>query len=229
MKNKKTNKDAQQLTISGSLATDCSVTPSQSVNSKTKKDLIQSRIWSCVIEACDEQGFFDFTGTRIKNDCSKLSLMFSASFWFILHDKDFNDKGELERRHYHLVLEFPTRHTKEAVIKLLTDYFALKPNRISADKATSLESVIRYLIHEDELSDYKAHYSPSDIFTNDPSTCALALASSLEHLTADYLLDVVDKSHSSVSAIVRTIGADNYVKYRWLIFDLINGLERVSK
>lgn len=191
---------------------------------KTKADLVQSKIFACVIEARDGLNWWDLKPERFGADCSRMSLVMSNDYWWIIHDKDYNQNGEIEHLHYHLVLRFPTRHTKTAVIKLLADHFAIKENRVSVEKCSSLECSLRYLVHEDEEDTSKYRYNPKEVHTCDFETFKLALENSLDKLSAEFLISVVGKSHK-VCDIVRSIGAENYVKYRWLIHDLIKGLE----
>jgi hypothetical protein len=188
-----------------------------------KAKLIQTRVFACVIEAKDKDGVFDFPQFRISNDCAKLALMYTCDYWYILHDKDINeDTGELKHWHYHLILRFPTRHTPIAVVKLLADYLCLPSERISVDKASSLEGCLKYLTH-DTAKNFNAHvYSVADVHTNCLQDYNLAMSNSLEKPTTDFIIDCI-KNSKDIESLIKILGADNYCKYRWLIHDYKKG------
>lgn len=152
----------------------------------------------------------------------------SAKYWAILHDKDVDEvTGEIKHAHYHIIIKYPSRHVKNAVIKDMAKLFGtlgLKDENgknigfswISVRDGlgnSDLVGNIRYLMHLDNVD--KVSYKETDMMTNDRDYMALAISGGI---TIEYLIEVV--KGATKSDIAKAIGLENYLRYRWVILDL---------
>lgn len=77
------------------------------------------------------------------------------NYIYILHDKDFNENGEIKKEHYHVILRFSNQKTLSSLSKKLNigenNFYEIK----------SFTGQLRYLIHYDD--DDKYQYDVSDL------------------------------------------------------------------
>lgn len=76
-----------------------------------------------------------------------------TSFAYILHDKDYNDLGELKKPHYHLIMTFNKPMHTSTILKA----FNVGVYR----KIRNMNGCIQYLVHKGQLE--KTQYSVNDI------------------------------------------------------------------
>lgn len=67
---------------------------------------------------------------------------------YILHDKDYDENGELKKPHYHVVITFPNARYQLSIASELQ----IDANYL--EKTSSLESSLLYLIHYNESDKY---------------------------------------------------------------------------
>ena len=80
----------------------------------------------------------------------------------ILHDKDFNEMGELENPHIHIFMHFENSRSLNNVAKLIGD----QPQYISYKKGCKAIYGFAYLIHATPKSKHKYQYPVADVKSN---------------------------------------------------------------
>lgn len=110
-------------------------------------------------------------------------ITFYDKYAYILHDKDFNDKGEIKKPHYHVMLKFDNART----ITSLSKELSIKSNYIEPTKKNYL-SGLRYLIHADDKNKYQYGIDEVD------GTLKPKLIESLKGdlSEADYILQIME-------------------------------------
>ena len=80
---------------------------------------------------------------------------------FILHDKDYNEKGVLESPHYHIYLQFGRATVS---FDMVAKWFGVEPQYVQKVKKTG--SILEYLTHSNESQKFKHQYSPEEVTAN---------------------------------------------------------------
>lgn len=97
----------------------------------------------------------------------KSTSFYSCKYYYILHDKDVNNKtGEIKKAHYHLLVKLENAISIEKIIKSLVNERGTQEsieNDFSIVK--SFKGMVRYLIHKDNPE--KEQYILEQIVTND--------------------------------------------------------------
>lgn len=182
---------------------------------------VQGKIWSVVLEECNKERHTEISEKDLKRCLRLMSLSWNVRYWFILHDSDYDENGEKERLHYHIVLSFPRKQDKTALLKRLPFMLDCSADMIGLDKITSLTSQLRYLIHLDEIEG-KYRYDPQLVQSNDIGTFLDAISvDNVEDVTTQSIITAVAECGNDPEALARRLGASNYCKYRFLIKDLL--------
>lgn len=135
-------------------------------------------------------------------------------YYFILHDKDILDTGEIKKPHIHCFIGFEDygRYTKEKVIEFFKDI----SSRVFPVR--SIRCAIRYLVHKDDESKYQ--YNFDDIFTNDLDKVKKCLDDSKLKIN-DVLCIFIDKCYNF--EIFGGTGIINFFKhYKMLNYCLLH-------
>ncbi len=80
---------------------------------------------------------------------------------FILHDKDYNEKGILESPHYHIYLNFGRASVKFTDV---AKWFGMEPQYVN--KIIKTGSVLDYLTHNNDSQQFKHQYRPEEVTAN---------------------------------------------------------------
>lgn len=80
---------------------------------------------------------------------------------FILHDKDYNEKGVLESPHYHIYLNFGRATVP---FDMVARWFGVEPQYVQ--KVHKTGSILEYLTHSNASQQYKHQYDDSEITAN---------------------------------------------------------------
>ena len=114
-----------------------------------------------------DKKFRSFAGTLYPDsesyDCETLLSTIRSKFidWaYILHDKDFNENGELKKPHIHWVGRATPR-----CLSVVSNFLGLPENDIEVVK--NFDNMVMYLIHLNDID--KFQYSPDDVETNLPN------------------------------------------------------------
>lgn len=198
--------------------------PDDSKGSPKKEPLEQSKEFAIIVEACDEEGVYDLGYEEYQPKLSELSRKLGCDYWTILHDKDIDEVGKPKRLHWHLVVRMKrSRRIKNKVIKVVSEVFSVKANRVSVLFSYDLEADIRYLMHLDDED--KAEYPIQSVITSDPNTLVLAYHASLNQLTFERLEDAYREAQGSKVGIIRILGVKLYRLNAVVIHDYIREME----
>lgn len=178
----------------------------------------QAKAFACVVEQVDHTRKIPYiiTPQLLQKELKHIG----ASYFAILHDFDYKEDGTKERNHYHIVLQFGSRHRVGAIIKKLAFNFGCDPLCVSVIPSTDIIRDIRYLIHLDEDGE-KTAYPVDDIMTNDRRSLDYALSVGGNSLDIDTLQAIVTAKKGNRLEIIRELGLNTYARYRSVINDLI--------
>lgn len=101
---------------------------------------------------------------------------------FILHDRDFNEVGEIKKEHYHVIIKFPSPRSISGLSKELN----IKENYIEPTKKSYVYG-LRYLIHADD--EEKFQYEINDVVG--PLKEQLKKSLDSDKTEADYVLEIM--------------------------------------
>ena len=139
-----------------------------------------------------EKKFRSFAGTLYPDsesyDCETLLSTIRSKFidWaYILHDKDFNENGELKKSHIHWVGRATPR-----CLSVVSNFLGLPENDIEVVK--NFDNMVMYLIHLNDID--KFQYSPDDVETNLPNIGQLLRRQSEGQIVKDLASAKMQKS-----------------------------------
>jgi hypothetical protein len=118
---------------------------------KSKK--VQSRSWGIIIP-CEWECYMAIV--------HKAKALAKYYYW-IKHDSDFYEGGEIKKEHIHLLFTFNSSRDLSTVQNYFTDFKELKEN--SYEKINNIHGAKRYLIHADNPEKYQ--YQIIEVETND--------------------------------------------------------------
>lgn len=179
---------------------------------------LQKRDFDAVVEYHIKDGDYNLSPERVKACLEACGVAEDVHYWFILHDADIEADGTPKRKHYHIVLRFPTRHTQQSIVRYLGRVLDVPDEAVSVNFAKPLFRRIRYLMHLDELGT-KTIYPMERVETNDRQLLTNAYNSDAEEITSDYLVALV-MSCDFRAEILGILGVSAYSKYRAIINDL---------
>lgn len=139
-----------------------------------------------------------------------------GKYYSIIHNKDYDEKGELKRIHYHIVLNAYDKVRKTTLINKISKALEISPETITIEPIIDLNASIRYLLHLDEGED-KHLYLPFEIKTNDKYGLNLSINYMPNTLTPDSLLAIVYTAKANKFQILKAIGMEQYIKYEKVI------------
>ena len=141
-------------------------------------------------------------------------------YWYILHDRDVKENGELKTPHFHLVLWFKFKSCyKQYVIDYLSQLLNCSPEIISVEPMRDLTISLRYLTHIDDEEKYQ--YSDDEVKTNSSIIYYRSILGN--KLTAEYLVECLKFTNFNKVLLIDTfITLQEYKQFREVIDDLIN-------
>ena len=182
---------------------------------------VQGKMWSIILEGHDKRTNTEVIDKDLKKRLHYMELSWNVRYWFIRHDADFDENGQRERVHYHIILVFPRKQDKSVLLKRVPFMLDCSADMIGLDKITSLTSQLRYLIHLDEIEG-KYRYDPQLVHSNDIGTFLDSISvDNVEEVTTQSIITAVAECGNDPEALARRLGAGNYCKYRFLIKDLL--------
>lgn len=171
-----------------------------------------------VIEKHDKENNKDITELDI---CNYLrSKEDDVKYWaFILHDKDLNDDGVLERSHYHIVLVLNDKLGKTSVQMGFVKALMINTNCVGVRKCLDVVKSTQYLIHQNDKD--KFQYDLLDIWTNDVNEMMSILFNNVSsyEIDIDYLIKLTENC-KSLKQIYKQLGLIKSKEYRSLVIDL---------
>lgn len=94
-------------------------------------------------------------------------------YWYIKHDRDIYDSGELKKTHYHIALDINFMNKSHTIYEKQKIATMFGRNVESIEKVNNPTGLLRYLTHKDNND--KEPYLISEVVTNDYDTLSNAL------------------------------------------------------
>lgn len=133
---------------------------------------------------------------------------FILEYAYILHDKDVNEKGEIKKEHYHVVIKFNEGITISSLSKKLN----LDENYITPTKGSYVYG-LRYLVHADHKDKYQ--YEVSDVVG--PLKSRLIKSLNGDKTESDYIIEIfnlIDNSdYIELSSFLRYLATQGMWTY----------------
>lgn len=125
--------------------------------------------------------------TEDKKHCSILDYIINNfnNYAYILHDKDYNENGEIKKPHYHVMLCFDNPRTITGLSKELD----LLPNYIEPTKHNYIKG-LRYLIHADEEDKYL--YAVEEVKGTKTLIRKLENSLNADKTECEYIIEIID-------------------------------------
>ena len=142
-------------------------------------------------------------------------------YFFILHDQDLDEAGNLKKPHYHVYLNFGKASIK---IESVAKWFGIKENYVERVKGRMVD-VIRYYTHEKEPE--KHQYSYDDITANFDIMAVLEEES--EKVDKADLIERCSNGTITRRNFYQFIDAQTYVKYQKAIESAWDYYERCKE
>lgn len=142
----------------------------------------------------------------------------------ILHDQDYNDDGELERKHFHLVLETRTLYSKSTILTDMAKELLVDRSCISVRAYDNIKLAVQYLIHKNDVD--KFQYDIMGVISSDETRTIDLIEEGINsaELQIDDLITICEEC-DNLTEIYKKIGLVNARKYRWVINDLRSKIE----
>lgn len=185
-----------------------------------KLDTMSKRI-RCVIDTNkDDAGNdlgFGFKLSNIYDELCKDGYLFA----YIMHNKDYDEKGVLKRPHLHLVLECPTRRRVSYYLKHLSIMFGVQRTQVQVEVSNNFDWDIQYLIHKNNPEKYQ--YDVNEIVTNMSQSELDERLLTVVHkeITAKGIFEIV-RSCKTKTMVVFRLGLGNASIYRPIIDTFIH-------
>lgn len=164
------------------------------------------------------------TDNSVNVDVEKLVNYFSklGDYWLILHNKDLDKEkeGVLERPHFHITISLKNRDRKSTFLNKISTALSIDKTTITMKNVYDLTMMIRYLIHQDD--DDKTAYDPFLVKTNNKPFYEMCILRNNVIIDINYLAHAVCLSKGNKYTIMKSIGLENYIRYRPALFDLLD-------
>lgn len=150
-------------------------------------------------------------------DFKALNNLFNqmGQYYSIIHDKDYNEHGELKRLHYHFVLRCYDKIRKTTLINKIAKKMGIQHYMIQCDPCSNVRSSIRYLLHLDDPD--KTLYAPFDCKTNDNEGLTLSLENAPNNYTVDSIYSIVYIAKGNRFQIAKAMGCNEYIRYEKIV------------
>ena len=161
----------------------------------------------------DKEQFVDVFKTTLKDFLDSSGYLYFA----IVHDMDYDDKGNKKTLHAHIVINSQKRMRVMTFIYRLSDALSWPENTISAMGYDDLATSVQYLVHKNNPEKWR--YDSEEVMTNCPTATLYDLLSSdLLEVDARELCRLIDEGYSDRDIAFR-IGLGAYSLYRNAIRD----------
>lgn len=171
---------------------------------------IQRNQWTVVLNVPDNLDI-----KVIYKNLETYCILEADNYYRIIHDKDFNENGELKTPHIHLVVELKTRVRFTTMLSRLSYHCKVPENCISLQDIKNISKIVQYLTHKNDSSKYQ--YNDEEVDTNNRERYNYLVMSDEKFvLTTDELFDIIDNA-LNVRELVRKLGIDLYMKYARVI------------
>lgn len=173
-----------------------------------------------------------FKSTEGQRECmEKMASWCGAeceNYALIMHDLDtkLNEDGEVVRKteHFHFVCVLNSAVRISTFIHRVADACGVPSLAVTADKCSSIESSVQYLIHKNDAD--KHQYQESDIVRAwDDGDWRVLMESEPNQVSFDYFYRVCSQA-TSICDVIKAVGISKYHAYRNTIQDIyksVNG------
>lgn len=145
----------------------------------------------------DDVNYYDYINFILNKEFKNKNFKYCG----IVHDKDYNDNGEIKKEHEHIVLYFDNPRTINSISKEMN----LPPQYI--EKYKSLKTALLYLLHFNQGD--KAQYSIEDTYGDLQLELKKLIKNNVktEEERVLQLLDIIDNyySYTSYSKFLRDV------------------------
>lgn len=141
-------------------------------------------------------------------------------YYYIVHDKDLNEMGELIRPHIHLVLTGLKRWRVKQLLNDLADALITNIENIQIEEIKNLTASVQYLVHKNDVAKYQ--YDWKLIKTNDTDNLVPLLNETILtcSVTTDRLIQLILVEGIERLELIKAIGIGSYQHYKSVIKDL---------
>lgn len=166
----------------------------------------------------------------VKNYFEKIQMITSigCNYFTILHDKDYNDEGELKNPHYHLLVQLKVRTRAKTILNRICDILGCDSVNVQIEEVHDFISCIQYLVHKNDTN--KFQYEVKDIQSNlDYETISAYMRSCVnEEITAELLITYIQSGISRLD-LLRRIGIGKFNLYYRTIEMIYNEIRVVNE
>lgn len=141
-------------------------------------------------------------------------------YYYIIHDNDVSENGEVIRPHLHLVVTGLKRWRVKQLLNDLADCLDTNVENIQIEEVKNITASIQYLIHKNDTAKYQYDYRK--IFTNDSDNLVPILNETIKTstITTDRLIDLILKDKVEKLELIKIIGIGSYSHFKSAINDL---------
>ena len=105
----------------------------------------RSKYWTLIL-------YEDSENLKFNDYIEKIKFL-SDNYCYILHNKDYNENGEIKKNHYHIVMSFNNYkwlNSLSSELNIPSNYF---------EKVRNLEHILMYLIHFNDKDKYQYDFT----------------------------------------------------------------------
>lgn len=143
----------------------------------------------------------------------------AETYAYAIHDLDVNEEGQRATGHIHFVYKARECRRLSTNLNEIADALGVDPLSVSVDKASSVASSVRYLIHKDDPQ--KHQYPMGSVVHNwkQDDFDRVFNPKNRQEIDFDFLLSLVRKSRN-VTEVIAVIGLGAYRYWRPVIVDM---------
>lgn len=165
----------------------------------------------------------------VKNHIKEYCDSNFEKYAYITHENHINELGERETTHFHIVGIYNTAKVRLSTrLNDIIKFFHFENEiGIQIEPLKSWVNSIQYLIHKNQPD--KTQESSDKIICNyDKEELLLELNATCDTVISfDYLIATIQCSNNIIE-IIKSLGLENYRRYRQVIFDIYNELYKRS-
>lgn len=178
----------------------------------------KSKDFGLIIEKYDSLNDFEVKSEALKEFLDEADYI--SYYAFILHWCDFDEYGNSERPHFHVVVTTTTSYAKNTILNDFAKSVVKNKNAISIRALVDKSKMIGYLVHKDQ-PEWKHRYSCQDIITNDFDKTIDTILHPIQEnaLSIEEIINVVERSDNLTEVYVK-LGLKNSRIYRNVIKDV---------
>lgn len=146
-----------------------------------------------------------------------------SRYFFIEHTQDINGYGELEGKHYHIVMVYNNAKRLSTYLnEICEEFWFPNANGLEISKTVSETKSVQYLLHKNNPE--KTQHNIDEIVTSVPfGELQVILDSENDDcLTFEKIYKYIEESKGNKLYIIHCLGLVTYKNYRNVILDMID-------